>query len=229
MPSFSTIPSGWSVDRYAPASFSNVGTYQGMNNVLGIGINTADVPPDHYSSTQGERYAIISGGAGSVLQAELYIPTAWGNAANGNVRTDMWGEMSNGTPDFGYPIIGFTNYGVAGARLQVWDDTIGWIDLANTVNYNAWTTLSIAYTGSSYVFGIDGATVYTQTNISGATGFQAAIMQAYNFADPSMSGTVLADYTAHWANTPEPGFYGSLALGMGGLILAAYRRRKASA
>lgn len=38
MPSFASTPAGWTVDRYAPASFGNVGAYQGQWNVLGIGI-----------------------------------------------------------------------------------------------------------------------------------------------------------------------------------------------
>ncbi|MGC3961034.1 MAG: hypothetical protein QM813_24815 [Verrucomicrobiota bacterium] len=29
-------------------------------------------------------------------------------------------------------------------------------------------------------------------------------MQAYNFADPSISGATLVDYTANWSNTPVP-------------------------
>ena len=41
MPSFSNVPAGWSVDRYAPASFTNVGAFQGRTDVLGIQISSA--------------------------------------------------------------------------------------------------------------------------------------------------------------------------------------------
>ena len=41
MPSFDNAPAGWSVDRYAPASFADVGVFQGRDNVLGIGIDSS--------------------------------------------------------------------------------------------------------------------------------------------------------------------------------------------
>jgi MYXO-CTERM domain-containing protein len=237
-PDFSTIPTGWVTDRYQPASFANVGTYQGMNNVLGIGISSAQdftnrPSPYQYTfyNTQGMQTP-ITGGAGSVLQAELYIPTAWGDAANGNVRTDMWGAMTDGSSVSAYPIIGFTNYGGA-ARLRAYDVNTGlWIDSTTSINYDAWTTLSIDFTGTSYVYGINGITFSTVTDLAGSTAFQTAFMQAYNFADPAnplLAGAIPVDYTAYWANTPEPGFYGALALGMAGLLVAMRRRRKASA
>lgn len=42
MPDFANIPTGWVTDRYEPHSFSNVGTFQGRDNVLGIEINSAE-------------------------------------------------------------------------------------------------------------------------------------------------------------------------------------------
>jgi len=36
------VGGGWVVDRYAPDSFNNVGTFEGRNNVLGLGISEAD-------------------------------------------------------------------------------------------------------------------------------------------------------------------------------------------
>ena len=41
MPDFGGVPAGWTTDRYEPASFTNVGTYQGRSDVLGIGITSA--------------------------------------------------------------------------------------------------------------------------------------------------------------------------------------------
>ena len=116
MPDFADVPTGWVTDRYAPASFSNVGAYQGRNDVLGIGISSADglnnrpgAYQSQFYSTQGRQHA-VSGGVGSVLSADLYIPAAWRDGGSGNVRTDMWGVMSNGVSVSDYPIIGFTNY-----------------------------------------------------------------------------------------------------------------------
>ncbi len=138
-----------------------------------------------------------------MISADLYIPTAWNSPANGSFRSDIWGVMTDGSTVSDYPIIGFTSYG-SSSRFRVWTDS-GWIDLATPVNYGAWNSLAIEFTGSSYVYSINGGTVYTDTAIDGSTGFSAIIMQAYNFADASVApGAVLADYTAYWSNTPVP-------------------------
>ena len=82
MPSFATVPTGWSVDRYLPAACSNIGLQHGQSNVLGILNNsTGDaanrgVQNDRFYNTQGEGYN-ISGGIGSVIQASLYLPATW--------------------------------------------------------------------------------------------------------------------------------------------------------
>lgn len=111
----------------------------------------------------------------------------------------MWGVMTNGD----YPIIGFTNYGDLGPRYRVWDEKIGWVDLSLPVAYNAWTSLAIQLTGSSYIFSINGTPVYTDTNIDGSTSFMAVDMQAYNFYDTkNFPGVNAVDYTAYWSNTP---------------------------
>lgn len=242
MPNFADVPSGWSVDRYAPASFSNVGTYQGMDNVLGIGISSqqdfTNRPAPYQSTfynTQGEGHA-ISGGAGSEIDGSLYIPVSWDNSANGTVRTDMWGVMTDASSNVtDYPIIGFTNYGGA-ARYRVWDENLNsgggaWVDLSTTVSYDAWTAFSILYTGTDMQFFINGNQVYSYTEDPTTTGFSEVIMQAYNFGgDPSITGATPVDYTAHWANSvPEPGSLTMLGGGLLGLLFAARKRRSAGA
>lgn len=234
MPDFAAVPAGWSTDRYAPSSFSNVGTYQNRSNVLGIGIdssgNLAERAPAYQSSfynTQGKGHD-VNGGAGSVLSADLYIPESWRNASNGSVRTDMWGVMSNANAVYDYTIFGFSNYGGA-ARLRVYDgDTAnGWIDIATAINFNAWTSLAIDFTGSSYVYSVNGAAVYTDNTIHGSTSFSRALMQAYNFADPSIANASVLPYVANWANAevPEPGIIALFGLGL--LGFAASRRKSA--
>jgi hypothetical protein len=227
MPSFSTVPTGWSTDRYAPNSFSNVGTYQGRDNVLGIGISNAQGELNrpagyqgYFYDTQGDQYQLNMTGPNSI-SADLWIPDTWANPSLGNRRTDMWGVMTDGSAVSGYPIIGFTNYdGFVGFRW--WDDSLGvWNDLTTVpVNYDAWTTLTIVFTGSAYDYLVNWSPVATENSVNGSTGFQATIMQAYNFEDPVNFPTAIGnDYTAYWSDaTPEPGsivLLGSLATFVG--------------
>jgi hypothetical protein len=210
MPDFSGVPTGWTVDRYDPTSFTNVGTYQGRADVLGIEITSAGdsvnrgAQSGSFYNTQGRQYA-LSSGVGSVLSADLFIPSLWSDASLGSVRTDMWGiMMDNAAAVSAYPIIGFTNYGGA-ARLRVYDgDLLGgagdWVDLGNAIAYDAWTSLSIELTASSFIYSVNGTTVYTDNTTGGSTSFDATIMQAYNFADPAIQGATPIDYTAHWSN-----------------------------
>lgn len=236
MPNFADVPTGWTTDRYEPNTFANVGTFQGRDNVLGIGINSAQSAANRggqssmFYNTQGRQHA-ITGGAGSSLGAALYIDTSWSDSANGWVRSDMWGVMSdvpNGITD--YPIIGFTNQD-GNARYRVYDgDTAnGWIDLATAVTFGAWTSFDMVYNGGvSMDYFVDGALVYTDNTIGfGDTseGFSGVIMQAYNFGDSTnFPNAVANDYTAHWSNVPEPASLALFGLALAGLAVS--RRRK---
>ncbi len=210
MPNLASVPTGWTTDRYDPASFADVGPFQGRTNVLGIGINSttdlANRPPAYqnsFNNTQGRQFAFSpTAGPGSVVSSDLFIPTSWNNPVNGNVRSDMWVVMQDSSPAVtGWAIIGFTNYG-GSPRLRVWDGDVGWVDLGTAINYNAWNRFSVELMPDTSVkFYVNGALVFTDFATGNTASFSAVIMQAYNFADPSIPGTVLAPYTANWANS----------------------------
>jgi len=213
MPDFVTLPFGWTVDRYEPAAFEDVGSFEGRENVLGITIDEStgqfarpSGQQDLFYATQGRQYTFSPmAGPGSVVSADLFIPATWGDSANGHVRTDIWGTMVDSSDEVSaYPIIGFSNYGGA-PRLRVWDGDLGWVDLSDTVNYDAWTAFAIELLADSSInFYVNGELVYTDPSTEASAAFKNVIMQAYNFDHTSIVNPNLVPYTAHWSNTQLP-------------------------
>lgn len=221
-PDFDGAPTGWTTDRYQPNAFQDIGTFQGRDNVLGISISESDgfgSRPSGYNSTfyntQGKKYTfdpLSNTGLGSVITADLWLPSEWRLESNGSRRTDMWATMEDGGSVItAYPIIGFSNYGTNGVgAFRVWDGDVGWITLADTVNYDAWNTLAIKLAASGFEFYVNGNLAHTDTTTGGTTRFRDMMLQAYNFnGDPSLAGAITSDgkgnYRALWSNTPDRG------------------------
>ena len=193
----------------------------GRADVLNLGVAAADSlanRPGAYSSTfyntQG-RGMVLNLPNYAVVYGSLYVPAAWASSdgpAN-NRRTDMWGQASPATGgdtcvgsgcNF-FPYIGFSNASPTDplntggtGRYRVFDGTVGVIDLAVPVQYDQWSDVCIAFSGSDFKSYINGALVYTQTDMAHndvvalgpTTHFSRLLMQAYNFG---------ASYTAQWS------------------------------
>ena len=208
-------PGVWYTDRYAPAVFTGLSSYQGLSDVLQIGVSAADQQssrPLIYSgafyNTQGRKYD-ISGGAGSYVEMLLYIPAAWGAPSNGFVRSDMWATMVDSShANSGFPIIDFMNQDTGGARYRVFDNGLGWVNLAVPVVYDAWTTFRLTFTGTSYDYSINGVAVYSDPNIGATVGFSNVMVQDYNFGSAfdtagSDNNPAAYSYSAYWASSNQ--------------------------
>ena len=241
----SVTGAGWTTDRYEPASWTNVGTYQGRNDVLGIGINDTTnaanrpaVQQGAFYNTQGRQIG-VTGGTGDSIAADLFLNEGWANSQSGFVRSDLWGRAGLVGSEVGvtYPIIGFTNFGTAGARLRVFDaDVGGWVNLATDVSalFGTWVAFEIEALASGYEFYVNGALVYTDNLIGSAGGgFTNGFLQAFNYNEASVGVTGNPAYTAHWSNplrndVPLPGTLALAGLALS-LLAVSGRRRKLAA
>jgi hypothetical protein len=237
-------------DRYNPASFAvNAGVVQGRNDVLQIGIDAttdASARPaglqGTFYNTQGRKLDVNQTGSWT-FQSDLFVESGWGSPSSGLVRTDLWATQCNGAfciPNSeanvtNYPIIGFTNQGVGGARFRGWDRTAGWTDFTGAVNFGQWNTLTMSFdaVGNLFSYAVNGTSMFSFAGNGPSTVVGNIMYQAYNWNDPAVSQMGNPAYTANWSNTPgtvvpEPSTYALMSAGLAGIFAVARRRKNKS-
>ncbi len=216
-----TVPGTWQVDRYAPASFANAGSFAGRNDVLALHLAVADSRANRpaafnstFYNTQGRGLA-LNLSAYAVVYGSLHVPAAWATSAGPaeNRRTDMWAQASPATGsdtcsasgcNF-FPYIGFSNTSLTdplnaggSGRFRVWDGTVGAIELTEPVQYDQWNDVCIAFSGTDLKSYINGALAYTQSNMTHND--VATLGPTTHFSRVLMQAYNFgADYTAHWS------------------------------
>ena len=212
MPSFATVPTGWTASTYAAASFAQpTSPVFGLPNEVQVQISSAqgeiNRPPQYQGQAygyQGSRHSVAGTGVGDTIEAELYVPASLGNSSAGNAASYLWANGSNGSAETDYAIAGFTNSTGHGG-FAVWDENLGaFADLpvgTVPVIYNGWNTIEIVFSGSTYDYYINGVEAYSSSNSYGSTAMSSATVDAVNFFDPTTSFTGL-NYTVTWADTP---------------------------
>lgn len=153
-------PTDWSKDRADASSFENVGSFQGRDDVLRLGIKDPADPRGSFYNWQGYSQRTDAPSGNSFLRGDLWIMDGWQNGGEDDyVHTGMWGSaMPADLVAEGkyvdaasvFPIVHFTNQGGVG-RLVVWDPSSpeaigGWVDLPETsgvINYDSWNTIDL--------------------------------------------------------------------------------------
>lgn len=236
---------GWTVDRYAPATFADGQTGGGRNGVLHHGISSADAEasrPSGFGSafynTQGRSHVMAPGT--NFLSIELYIPAVWDGLVQNSPSTGatsvgrlagLWGVNQTAAA---FPILEFNNDtdGAGGASpngFRFWDSDTGiWTNVGGFTAFDQWYELAIRFDSGAFNFYVDGLLVGSDTGAaaSATIDFSRVILQGYNAGN---------SYDIYWdnfveANVPEPA--SMLAWAGLGLCLAGgrkWRKRKLAA
>jgi hypothetical protein len=218
-------PGVWYTDRFAPAGFTST-SFAGDNR-LALTLSTADGGdnrPGSFSSsfynTQGRKFDI--GGATS-LSVDFYIDSAFG-AVDGRIG-GLWGTGVNGGGVItAFPIIEFHGDGLGSGAFNIWDGA-NFVDvgLPPGFAFDVFYTMSMNLVGNTVEYGIDGTSVFTDTDSNGTTALSNVILQGIN-TQTGVDRTLYFDNLTYSA-VPTPA---TLLLLLPGLAVLALRRRRAA-
>ena len=201
-------PDTWYPDRYPPAGFNS--SYYDEDNRLNVTIDKDDYLP--YGSTfhnyQGRKYDLANP-INTYLTADLYIGSNWETE---NRHASLWATSFNETDGIsGYPIFGFTN----GSGFKIYSQDVdqdgvdtdgdgnleyGWYTVGFPTSvwngYDAWYTLEIKLTASSYKYFINDELVWTDIMTFETQYFGNMMLQGYNYNET---------YNIYWDNVGAKG------------------------
>jgi len=228
---FDAPPSGWTVDRYAPAGFTSPVLFDGDNRLQET-ISSADGGnnrPSIYSSsfynTQGMAHTNL---AGTIYESiQLYVSTAM--LSDPNRVAGFWGVGTDASNVIqSYPIVE-----LAGGTFRGWDSAGSWVSmgLPSGLTGNQWVTLAMGLdTANNLIdYTVEGQ-LFTTVSAYGTTHFDSTILQMYNTQDG-------IDRTVYWDNltnsdvspTPLPAALPLFASGLGAMGLLGWRRKRKNA
>ena len=223
---FDTISSAWEVDRYTPDAFV-AANFDGDNRLL-VSTGTERSTNSWYWY-EGMQQSITGVDVPWLTTIELYIPTL---AAGEEWEATLWTRDSNPVENnSNYPIIGATTRRGTGAlHWTVWDSQMGWIDLSPvTTATNQWYTLGIASYGDRFEYFVDGAGIYTDFtgSTAGYADLQTVFIEGRDFGTQNPNNVYWDNLKIGDApNVPEPASMTMLGLGLAGMFVRSYRKRK---
>jgi hypothetical protein len=239
-----TVDPAWQQDRFEPSTVAIVpnpapDAVNLSNTVLDLGVSAADFQGQgSFYDYQGITRQNLNVTGDWTVNADLYVSPDLASTTGTLEATTLWTRNSDPVEaNAFYPIIGISNasptdpYNPAAidrvSRWRVFNSTLGsYVDLpllgTPTVG---WHDLTIQYTGSDYLYSIDGSQVYDETPASDPSvgNLQGVYLEDYNFGQ---------SYDAYWdivsatSSVPEPASAGLLMVG-GAAVLMRRRKRLA--